>query len=212
MEEIITGNLILEDSEIVNFKKLKRIINSGIEKTICKIIIEEELRVATGLFCNKKEYNMKAFITNNHVINKEYLNNKKTIIIEVEDEQKVINLELKRFKMTDENLDFTIIEILEEDNINNFLDIDEDIYLKDYKGEIIFATQFPGGDELNYSHGKLIEKKGKFFFYSLETLGESSGSPIILFNNLMIIGLHKGGINDKNGNKINVGIPISLII
>ena len=121
MEEIKAGNLILEDGEIVNFKKLKRIINSGIEKTICKIIIEEELKAATGFFCNIKEYKMKAFITNNHVINKEYLDNKTTIIIEVEDEQKVINLELKRFKMTVENLDFTIIEILKEDNINIFL-------------------------------------------------------------------------------------------
>ena len=40
---------------------------------ICKIIFEDELKCGTGFFCNIKEKKLKALITNNHVIDKEYL-------------------------------------------------------------------------------------------------------------------------------------------
>ena len=37
MEEIRNDDIILEDAEIVDFEELKKIINSGIEKYVCKI-------------------------------------------------------------------------------------------------------------------------------------------------------------------------------
>ena len=37
MEEIKNEDIILEDAEIVDFEELKKIINSGIEKYVCKI-------------------------------------------------------------------------------------------------------------------------------------------------------------------------------
>ena len=212
MKDFDKEDIILEDGEIVNFKNLKKIANSGIEKIICKILIEEELKSGTGFFFFFWENNMKVMITNNHVINDEYLRNKKEIKIEIGEEKKEINLELKRYKMTNEEFDFTIIEIIKEDNINNYLEIDENIYKKDYINEIVFSGQYPGGDELNYSHGRIKEKKHSFYLYTLGTLGGSSGCPIILFNNLKVIGLHKGCIYGKNKNKINIGIPIYIII
>jgi hypothetical protein len=63
---------------------------------------------------------MKVFITNNHVIDKTYLENEKTLKFEIEENEKEINLELKRFKMTNDDLDYTITEIIEEDNIMFF--------------------------------------------------------------------------------------------
>jgi hypothetical protein len=39
------------------------------------------------------------------------------------------------------------------------LEIDKDIYTYDYINEQIFTAQYPVGDELNYSHGKIINKK-----------------------------------------------------
>ena len=186
METIKKDDIILEDGQIVNFKKLKNIANSGLEKCICKLIIVENgnIKCGTGFLCNIKQKNLKAFITNNHVINKEYLNKNKILKFEVEEKEKEINLELNRYKITDECIDFTIIEIIKEDNINNFLDIDDNIYSNDYINEIIFSPQYPGGDELDYSHGKIIEKKDGLLLYSVGSLGGSSGSPIILFNNL----------------------------
>ena len=215
MEEIKKENIILEDGGIVNFKKLKKIVNSGIEKSICKIIFEDEVKEATGFFCDIKEYKLKALITNNHVIDKEFIKNNKKLKIEIEEEEekeKEINLELKRQIMTDKKLDFTIIEILEDDDIKNYLEIDDDIYSKDYIDETIFACQYPGGDELNYSHGKIKKKINDLYMHSIETLGGSSGSPLLLFNNLKIIGIHKGFIYDKNKNKIYICIPINIII
>ena len=127
MEDFNKEDIVLEDGEIVNFNNLKKIANSGIEKIICKIVIEEELKSGTGFFCIIKENNMKVMITNNHVINDEYLKNKKEIKIE---RRKEINLELKIYKMTNEEFNFTIIEIIQEDNINNYLEIEENIYIK----------------------------------------------------------------------------------
>jgi len=114
--------------------------------------------------------------------------------------------------MTDKDIDFILIEIRQEDNINNFIEIDENIYTNDYKNKQIFSVQHPGGDELNYSYGKIMDKKNGLLLYSVGTLGGSSGSPLILFSNLKIIWLHRGCIYDENKNKINLGIPINIII
>ena len=122
-----------------------------------------------------------------------------------------MNLELERFKYTDKDLDFTIIEIIEKDNINNFLEIDKYINSKDYKDEHIFSVQFPGGKNIKISPGKIICKKEPFFLYTLGTEGGSSGSPIILIENSKIIALHKAGYI-KNKKKKNIGIPMNLII
>ena len=137
MEEIKNEDIILEDAEIVDFEELKKIVNSGIEKYICKItqMIEKNGKLipkyGTGFFCDIPEKNLKVFITNNHVINEDFLKKEKKIKFEIGKENKEINLELKRYKMTDKFYDFTIIEILKEDNINNFLKVDK--YINIYK-------------------------------------------------------------------------------
>ena len=212
METINKNDINLEDGEIVDFDNLKKIMTSGLEKCICKITIEEKLKCGTGFLCNIKQKGLQAFITNNHVINKEFLKKEKKLILEIVNKEKEINLELSRYKITDEYLDYTIIEIIKEDNISNFLDIDENINSNDYKNEVIFCGQYPGGNKLHYSHGKIIGKKDGLILYSLGTLGGSSGSPIILFNNLKIIGLHIGYISDENRNRTSLGLPINLII
>ena len=103
-------------------------------------------------------------------------------------------------------------------NINNFLDIDEYINTEEYKDEQIFSFQYPSGENLQYSNGKILKKKDKYFLYSLDTKKGSSGSPLILINNLKLIGLHKGIYKDekivvKNEEiEIDIGIQINLVI
>ena len=109
--------------------------------------------------------------------------------------------------MTYKSLDYTIIEIIKEYNINNFIDIDENIYSDNYK----FCIQYPKRGNLQYSQGKIYSKKEGFYLYSIEKDEGSSGPPIILFNNIKVIGLHKGCI-DEDKIKINLGIPINIII
>ena len=92
-------------------------------------------------------------------------------------------------------MDFTIIEILREDNINDFLNIDENFLQREnYIDQQLFSMQYPKGNNLQISFGNLINKK----FTS--TQSGSSGSPIISVNNLKVIGLHKVGskYTDKN--------------
>ena len=102
-------------------------------------------------------------------MDQDFLNNEKklTYILDLDGKEveKELNLELERFKYTNKELDFTIIELLPIDNINNYLENDKYINSKDYKDEHIFSVQFPGGKNLEISPGKIICKKNSFFLY-----------------------------------------------
>jgi len=160
--------------------------------------------------------NMKAFVTNNHALDEEFLNkeNKLKIFYGKNDkEKKEIDLEKARFKYTNKKWDFTIIEILPEDKIQKHLELDEFIESEEYIDFQIFAFQFPKNGNLSYSHGKILKKTNKYFVYSLGTKGGSSGSPIILFNNLKLIALHKGKyIEEDKSIEFGLGIPFNLIL
>ena len=183
----------------------------NIDKTVCKIITKD--KTGTGFFCKVPEFSIKLLITNNHVINKTFLNNENKLYYSITDNKneifKEIDLKQNRFKLTNEELDFTIIEILKEDNINNYLEINNEIY---NQNDQIFSFQYPGGRKLKYSHGKIIAKKDNYLIYDVGSKGGSSGCPIILMNNSKVIALHKGYLNNNPSDKINVGIPIELII
>ena len=144
--EIKEENIKNEDSIIVDYDLLEELINSGIKNCVFKLKFKVEIengksatKLGTGFICNIPNKCIKAFITNNHVINQEFLNNeKKLILYNNKDEIKEINLDLNRYKFTDKDLDFTLIEILDADNISNYLDIDEFIDSVDYNKEKIW--------------------------------------------------------------------------
>jgi len=89
--------------------------------------------------------------------------------------------------------------------------LDEFIHSKDYENEDIFCIQFPKGGKLTVKLGQNFEKNGMYFYYQLKTNYGSSGSPILLLDNKKLIGIHKG-IYIMKGKKVNIGIPIQLII
>ena len=89
----------------------------------------------TGFFCKIKYLNKEIYclITNDHVITKFILLNKEYIKIRLNNEIKKISLDLYRRIWNDEELDFTCIEIIEEDNIINKIipfEIDDNCYIK----------------------------------------------------------------------------------
>ena len=108
-------------------------------------------------------------------------------------------------------MDFTVIEILEEDSIIDFLEIDKFINSKDYKDEGIFSIQYPRELKIQFSAGKIMDKKDNLFSYSIEMDSDSSGSPILLMANSKVIGLHTDRAKTNNI-KENIGIPLNLII
>jgi len=155
----------------------------------------------TGFFCyiHFGKDKLTVLITNYHVINKEYLEKNKNINISLNDETIIysINLNIERKIYLSELYDTTTIEIKEQDNIKNFLELDENIFNETsesfYDSKSIYILQYPNGNDSSVSFGLInnITDYNIFHFCSTET--GSSGSPIInLFSN-KVIGVHKEG-------------------
>ena len=215
-ESILTGY-----PNIIPLECAKK-ITEQMEKNICKIKIGNEQ--GTGFFClipfpdNKNM--LPVFITNNHIINKEFLYKKDNIIsIDIEEEENTREINLnERMKYTNEEIDITIIEIKKGDNIKNYLELDEKI-LDDiinnvnknnkYKEETIYIIQYPKG-KLSVSLGiidNIYEDKKYNFIHKCSTEGGSSGSPILSLNN-KVLGIHKEGVynNFNKGAFLNYAI------
>ena len=76
--------------------------------------------------------------SNNYILSKNMLLNKEKICIKVNYKEYYISLKLKRRIWSDKNLDFTCIEIVEEDNLITRIEpfeIDENNYNIEYKLE-----------------------------------------------------------------------------
>ena len=185
----------------------KKIIEQ-MEKNIFKIKIGNEQ--GTGFFCNipfpNKENMLPVIITNNHIIKENilYKNNEEIHLnIKGEKDIKTINLN-NRLKYTNKDQDITIIEIKKEDNINNYLKLDDQIINdilnesnenKDYIDKTVYIIQYPEG-ELSVSFGiieKIFEDKKYDFKHKCNTKLGSSGSPILNIINNKLIGIHKKG-------------------
>ena len=181
---------------IVESKKQRPITFRAMERykkkisATCKILSGNE---GSGFFCEIKVNNrlMKVLFTNNHVIN----NLNSDIKIEHNKEKKIIKLSKNRFKCTNEELDYTCIEILKEDGFNNYFKIDKNINInnpyEEYKYDEYVMIQYPGGDDVSFAQGYINNIKDYNIIYTMKTEYGSSGSPLILdTRNLKIIGIH----------------------
>jgi len=206
----------------IDISLIEKIKTSNIIENICKLKIESQdgnIIFANGFFCYIPSKEMKVFITNNHVIDQNYLDNKSEIkfLIENNDnekEEKTISLKTKRFITTNKDLDTTVIEILDEDNIKSFFEVDEIFFQnKDLKNEEIFSLFFQNGQKLKIFIGKILDSSGNFFKINARTDSIPSGSPLISVDGMKIIGLHKGFSNTLGDNqKYNLGVSLDKII
>ena len=225
-------NIINQANTILDYGSIDKIMNAKLNDKVCKIKLKIKLDneiitgTASGFFCYIPSKKMKVLITNNHVINQTFLDNENKLIFSIEIDkkeiEKEINLEYQRYKYTNAKKDFTIIEILDEDNIESFFEIDENaLGIGIGEKKQIFSIQYPKGENLKISLGiiskeKLIFKNPELqelnnisFAYDIGTEAGSSGSPIISEDNLRVIGLHKGASKNK---KYNLGIYLNNII
>ena len=187
---------------------------SNVLKSICKITIVIELGtiiIGTG-FLLKFYIDQEIFyflISNEHVIKNDIiLNNKIIIYISYDNEFKDANINLgnkKRYmkSFTDIELDITIVEIIDEDNIS------KDYFLFPELGTMInnelinnniYIPQFVKGKELVNARGIIKEINNNEFTHLANTEKGSSGSPIFLENSNKVIGIHKEGNKDKTEN------------
>ena len=112
----------IEEGENLTLMNSK-ILLEKVEKSICEII--KDKGYGTGFFCEIKYPNKfnKIFclITNYHVITKDMLIYKENIEIKLNNKNIKISLDLYRRIWINDEIDFTCIEILNEDNIIEIL-------------------------------------------------------------------------------------------
>ena len=129
---VIKEKILKNYPEIVSLESTENIVDQ-MKKNIFKICLNDGSK-GTGFFCkipfiNNKE--LKVLITNNHVIKNLEM---EKITISINNDKEIRKIELKnRIKYTNEEYDITIIEIKEEDEIKDYLELDENIMKKRIK-------------------------------------------------------------------------------
>ena len=102
---------------------------------------------------------MKAFITYNHIIDFNFLNNeKKLIYYDYKNEKRELNLKSHRYRYTNEEFDITIIEILEEDKITNYIEIDDCINSRDFNNKNVLYYKYNEDKEIEEIRSNILKK------------------------------------------------------
>ena len=189
-------------------------IDSNIKQCICKIRYSNT--GGTGFFL-KFEINEQLFfflISNEHVITKDIIKKNETIKIDYDNELRQINIKLDENKryiqtFTDKNLDITVVEIINEDNVDEKyflfpeLNIDENLINRK-----IYILQYPLLEKLQVSDGSIKLINIYEFTHLASTKLGSSGSPIFLKDSAKVIGIHTKGNEKAKENYGNIIYPI----
>ena len=182
-EKKIKGN-----SGPIEVEKLIEIINFS-KRCMCKISFNKNNNTyyGSGFFCklsiNELGFNNKPFLmTNNHVIDSNYLQNNIEIVVEINKIKKILNIK-DRYKFTNKLNDFTIIEIIDSDNIKDFFEVFPNVMSynseRNFEDYDIIIPQFPLGGDLSISSGT-IKKIDNNIIHTASTEHGSSGSPYIV--------------------------------
>ena len=111
-------------------------------------------------------------------------------------------MKINRYKYTNKELDITIIEILKEDNINYFIEIDKFISSKNHINENILCIPFNNRKKIEIIENKITDKVNNNFICSNNSVNEG----IVIFkNNFKLLGLIKTNKNSEI-------IPMNIII
>ena len=222
MADNIEEALIEDQPSPVDLEGTK-VILSQMENCICKIV-KDDGQKGTGFFCRipfpDKKNLLNVLITNNHVLNENDIENDNIIKFKFynkekkKEEEKEIRIDNSRKKYTikkeKEGIDITIIEIIQKDEINNFLEMDDEILELDCNRAPIYILHYPKNKRLvSYGLMKNISDGKKINHYCNTERG-SSGSPILSLNNFKVIGVHYGGFEKKI--KLNFGTFIKYAI
>ena len=155
-------------------------------------------------------------VTCYHVISKEILDFYEEIqLIFNNNINKKLNLKVKRNKWYDKELDFMAIEIKDEDEIKvNIFEINDNCYNyeydnNEYNKRSIVIPCFGDNNEIKLSYGIINYSENITFRHDCNTKYGNSGAPIILVNNIKIIGIHTGTDNKR---KKNIGLFFQNIL
>ena len=167
-------------------------------------------------FFNKDENReMKVLITNNHVVGENELKQKSIQFSNYNGKRYgQIELDKSRNTFTNKTLDITIIELKEKDNINKFLELDDN-FLENKDHFFIkqpIYTLFYSDNNSYISYGIIKDIQEKEIFHTCSTRGGASGSPVCLLDSQKVIGIHVGFLNEDKENKANICISFKYVL
>ena len=169
-------------------------------KSICKIVTPNTISSGFLIKFFSIEEDFFFLMTNEHIITKELIEQKKIISLYYDNESKMKDIKLnpeerliKEF--TEIDIDATVVQILSKDNIEkDYFLLPLIDYINNYDKLLhkeITIIQYPLGKHLSYANGK-IEKIDKYeFTHKTSTKSGSSGSPVFLEDNIKVIVIHK---------------------
>ena len=191
----------------VNIEGTKKILEQ-MTNCICKV--KNNQLIGTGFFC-KIPYNnntkINVLITSYQIINEFYFNQNNNINLLMNDynQLKIINIDSTRNIYFNKEYNTTIIELKDFDNINNYLELDDNLFNNNIKSifekESIYILQYLNGGKASVSYGNLNQLNGYNINHSCFINSGSNGAPILNLTNNKIIGitLETPGMLNING-------------
>jgi hypothetical protein len=127
METVQKEQYISTSPEPLSIEGTKKILEQ-MQNCVCKIYNGEK-GTGTGFFTKipYKSILLPVLITARHVINVNDINKDITITLNDDKEKKLFKIDNERKMYSNEKLDVSIIEIKEKDEINNYLELDDEI-------------------------------------------------------------------------------------
>ena len=190
------GRKIKYSIEPVSIKSTKKILNQLIN---CIFQIKINGKNGTGFFCliPFRKKSIKILMTNYHILNEKDLkeNKKINLLLNNENNDLTIDLRIKREIYFNKDYDITIIELNEEDNIKDYLELDDNLFQDFseliYRDQSVYILQYPNGKNSYVSYGLLNINHKYNIMHKCNTDDDSSGSPILNLQNNKLIGIHK---------------------
>ena len=186
-----------------------RIILNQMTKCICKII-KNDAR-STGFFCKipypDRSHLLPMLVTTYHSLHNLKENDSFHISINDDYEFREIRLNNMRKAFMNAKFDIIFIEIIPEDKINDFLEIDDKIFKEEekinyiYNKSSVYILHYIKGDKMAVSPGLLKDIYESELTHFCNTECGSTGAPILSLNSFKVIGIHKGSDKYKDENR-----------
>ena len=181
----------MEDEILINNHEIqKKNLEFKVLLSSVKIEIDQN-HFGSGFFLKLKKNNGKEFycmMTNQHVITPEMIEQKMTISILYENENRALIIKLDqedrfiKYYLDSLKIDATVIQILDKDDISkkDFLEPYDDYKkgFQQFKGKTISVAQYPLGEKLSMSTGKIKNNNNIVIVHTASTLEGSSGVPL----------------------------------
>ena len=205
-------------SEPITIEETQKILEQ-MKNCICKIKSNE--KYGTGFFCKLRFLDnsfMNVLTTSYQLIDENYLKENKEINLLLNDNNtKVINLEIKRKIYSNKDYDLVFIELKKIDKINNYFELDENLFSQEelkeyYENKAIYVIQYLNMEKVSVSYGILTEFTEKDIKHTCNIKPGSFCSPILISTNNTIIGFSKEIENIRIKNNFNKGFLLKIPI